>query len=149
MQWEHALKEKHINLVCSSCLKHAGWSTASWLANAKLQLLHGHSSISWSLRSRAKLLVFTCSSCVNQSSTVRFLAPTSAREHLTTCIYRSGSDSERDASTCGRGDQNPRSWFESVSIDVTSVSLSLSLYHYYSQKSLTHNIPGAEAPGII
>ena len=38
--------------------------------------------------------------------------------------------------------------------DVTRVSLSLSLplslsLYYYSQKSLTHNIPGASAPGII
>ena len=56
-------KEKHINLTCSSCLKHASeisaarWSTAGWTGNAKLQLLHRRSSIS---RSRVKLLVFTC-----------------------------------------------------------------------------------------
>ena len=36
--------------------------------------------------------------------------------------------------------------FSLISIDVTSVSLFLSTTH---GKSLTHNIPGASAPGII
>ena len=39
--------------------------------------------------------------------------------------------------------------FSVISIDVTRISLSLSISLFFSQKSLTHNKPGASAPGII
>ena len=119
-------------------------------ANAKL--LPGHSSISRSRRSRANLLVFACGSCVSQSSAVRFLALTRALvlEHLTTCTDRStAGQAQIQNATCRRRraiesikmhDHD----FKGTSIDVTRVSL----YLYYSQKSLTHVMPDASTPGI-
>ena len=52
----------------------AGWSTAGWPANAKLQLPHRHSSITRPCcsieSSSAKLLVFTCTSSTRQAQNV-------------------------------------------------------------------------------
>ena len=54
----------------------AGWPTSGWPANAKLQLFHRYSTLAQSPSS------LSLHACMNQSSTVRFLAPTSALEHL-------------------------------------------------------------------
>ena len=72
-----------------------GRSTAGWLANAKLQLLHRQSSICRSHRSSAKLFVLHV--CVNQSSTSSPLSGTNG--HTRTRALESWEDhafSERD-----------------------------------------------------
>ena len=73
--------EKYINLVRSSCLKHANEMLLGDLRQADKRTQNFNfstviSSISRSRRSRAKLLVFTCMNAVH------FLALTSALEHL-------------------------------------------------------------------
>ena len=134
----------------ASCLKHAtGWSAAGWPANAKLQLLHGHSWISRSRRSRAKLILFPC---LPQSVFYNPLSGTneSARALHYMLNYMSGSDSENDASTSVQANQHACSRFQSdIDWRHKRLSLSLSLSLFYSQKSLTYNIPGASAPGIM
>ena len=69
-------KNKHQLGLCfllEACQRNAaGWSTAVWLANAKLPLPHRRSSITRSCcsieRSSAKLLVFTCTSKFERST---------------------------------------------------------------------------------
>ena len=91
--------------------------------NTKLQLLHGHSSIFRSCRSRAKLLVLTC---LCASVFYGPLSGTNERTRALDYMYRSGSDSERDASTRSQGNQNAWSWFQG-DIDWRHKRLSLSL----------------------
>ena len=98
--------------------------------------------------------------CMNQSSSVRFLAPTSALEQLTTSRAPGQGQIQNATRRCAvevikLHDHD----FKMISIDVTSPplslpqSLSLSLYYYYyyyySRKSLTQNITGVSAPGIL
>ena len=142
-------KEKYINLVCSSSLKHANEMLLDDPRQAD-QRAQNYSIITPSLDPAAQALSsLSLDACVNQSSTVRFLAPTIALEHLTGSTDDESlgqARSERNASTRGLGNHmHNHSRFQN---DIDDVTGSLSLKHY-SRKSLTHNIPGAFAPGMI
>ena len=117
--------------------------TAGSPANAKLTFRYPSSLINHSTllleRSSAKLLVFYAGSPANNH----------ALEHSTgsaklLVFYASRSRRAVEVIIC----MITRD-FSVISIDVTGVSLSLSLSLYYSQKSLTHNIGNASAFPII
>ena len=70
--------------------------------------------------------------CVNHSSTVRFLAPTSALEYLTTCTSRSTGQAQIQNAMFRCAVQAIKMHdhdFKVIAIDVTNVSLSLSTTH--------------------
>ena len=136
-------KEININLVYSSCLKHANEMLLSdprqadqRTQNAKLPLPHRHSSITR-----------PCCSIEHSSAKLLFLS-----FHALRALDRLRTR-RRAWSTRRRGNHmNDHSRFQRDIDDVTGVSLSLSLslsLYYYSQKSLTHNIGSASARPII
>ena len=133
----------NINLVYSSCLKHANKMllgdpqqlTSERKASTSPSSFINHSTLLLE-RSRAKLLVVTCTRALDRLRTRR-----------------------RIGSTRRRGNHmHDHSRFQRDINDVTGVSLSLSLslslaqalsLYYYSQKSLTHYIGSASALPII
>ena len=107
--------------------------------------------------------------CMDQFSTVRFLAPTSALKHFSrsACdrVTQSLSQTRGCCVPCDAQNATCRraveviivnhawslaisGWYRSTSQASLSLSLSLSLSTTH-KKTLTHNIPGASAPGII
>ena len=85
--------------------------------------------------------------CVNQSSAVHFLAPTSALEHLTMHTCRSTGQAQIQNATRRLAVEAIKMHdhdFKVISIDVTSVSLSLSLSLSFSLSLLLTKVTHAQ-----
>ena len=132
-------KKMNINLVYSSCLKHANEMLLGdpRQADQRTQSFHFAIVIHQSLDPAARALKRQAP-CLCMHSSTRYSTPLDRLRH----------ESERVGSTRRRGNHmHDHSRFQRDIDDVTGVSLSLSLY--YSQKSLTHKIGSASALPII